>query len=397
MDELLAKLTALFGSDTDEAKAKVADVAAKAKAAGVETLEDAALLTENDWTGFGVPLVKARKLIIELKPAPTPPANLAGTAAPMDPIAGAASLLPVIPRGKSLIKLLQVGGVPKMEENDVAAAVSVLLAYRMGLFDLEENLMSAIEYRTAKNKEQYPPVYYELQDLFTQKAYRDVFAAAKVSTSRIYTEKNKREFLSKAESFWSLISGFHDRAKAWNDSWLTQSANPLAFQQAMQTMVQQLAGGGMQMGAPPPVNNMPDINPIIASAKKVIDGYNEVFCGPGVLVSRGLAAEADHFQTIFERPELVSATGCMNREELVNLLDLAVSDDITQSEDALKSYAAAIYRLPTESPARVPYILNALVQIGVHIPWDMLRGVPVKPTGNGKRSAGFDAGKPKVY
>ena len=105
-DALADKIRAYGGDDA---------VIAKIKDLGAETVEDLISLEEADLTGAGMKLVKARKMLSDLKTAkkaaePTP-------AAPTMAFAPDYSILPSVPSDESLLKSLRTGGVLKVDDS----------------------------------------------------------------------------------------------------------------------------------------------------------------------------------------------------------------------------------------------------------------------------------------
>ena len=373
-NEIVAKLTTYVG----EEKAK--EVAAKVAAAGAETHADAALLTETDWTSFGVPLVKARKLVAELTKATTAPAPVPDASASAF---NAIALLPQVPNDDAFLKLLQVGGTLKMEATDVVSAVRVLFAQRYGLFDIEDKLLEAMERRAEEMEERYPKVYDEVQKSLTRKAHAEVFSALGVSGTRVFTERNKKAFLGRLGGIWELLASFNERASAYQQSWMTKMANP-------GMMMAMLRGAQI-----PGLDAAPDAMPMLDAATGVIDGINKMFAGAGVPVARGLAADAVQLRTILENSELVTATGSTSREEMLRKIGLAVSADAARTEHAVTQYVLSVIKLPEVPITQQPQYIAAVAELGINVPWDTLRtgravngGTSPRRTSDGRTGGG---------
>lgn len=385
MEELIAKLTALLGGD--EAKAK--EVAEKAKADGVTDLASAALLTESDLTGYGVPKIKARQFVADLvaanKPAPAP---ATATAVPT----AMTALLPAVPDDGAFLALLQTGGVLKPQPADVMSAVRALYASRFRLFDIEDKLLGAIATRAEELEEQYPEIYYDVSKELARKAHSDVLQALGVP-GKVFSEKAKNAFLGRVENIWSVLNGFQERIDAWQDSWQSKMSNPgVIF-----TSIAAMMGGGVAAAGATGLTDAPDTMPVVDAATGVIDAVNKVFAGPGIPVARALAADALQLRAILERPEIVSATGASTRDEMLKKLGLSVSADVVRSERALIQYVLGVLKLPEIPVNQLPMYIVALKEIGTNIPWGSLGGSSGRSPGNGGRSYATDAGKPKVF
>ncbi|MDP3985133.1 MAG: hypothetical protein Q8P82_00035, partial [bacterium] len=161
-----AKLAAL-GCD----EAKVTVVLEEASKLGVNDAETAAELTAEDWTRCGLLLAPARKLVRQLT-APAPEEPVAAAAAAAVPTA-----LKPLPDDTSFLKMLVVGGVPKMKAEDAVAAVRVAIAERLGVFELEETILTRIEERAVSLRAQVPPVFYAIEDSKTRKTHPEILRA----------------------------------------------------------------------------------------------------------------------------------------------------------------------------------------------------------------------------
>src|SRR5688572_18105643 len=251
MDELLAKLKTLLGDD-----AKAIEALDKAKAEGVTDLETAALATETDWIGYGVPKMSARKLVAELKQA-TAPAPAAPAATPV----AAASLLPALPGDEAFLESLRVGGTLKSAPTDVMSAVRAVLASRLGIFDIEERILEAIEERAENLGEPVPEIFYELEKAKGKKAHADVLRALGVAGNFV-TERRKKAFLGRMEGIWGTLAGFQDHIHAWRQNWQQNMNNPAAMMQMLAAAV----SGGAAAVAVSGVNDAPDAAPVVDAA-----------------------------------------------------------------------------------------------------------------------------------
>ncbi|HRC27774.1 MAG TPA: hypothetical protein PKV96_00110 [Candidatus Saccharimonas sp.] len=109
VDEVAAKLAEFGANDS---------VVAAVKALGVESVADLAELTEADLSGAGLPVVKVRKLLGSVKPVTGPTVD-----APVMSSAAFDSVLPVVQDDASWLTALKTGGVLKVDQSTVVAAV----------------------------------------------------------------------------------------------------------------------------------------------------------------------------------------------------------------------------------------------------------------------------------
>lgn len=382
MEELIAKLTALLG---DEAKAK--EVAEKAAADGVTDLASAAELTEADFTGYGVPKVKARLLIKDLVAANKPAPAAAPATAP-----SAMTLLPSVPTDDAFLESLRVGGVLKPQATDVLSAVRAILAHRIGIFDIEDTILERIESRAESLGEPVAEVFYELEKAKGRKAHADVLRAIGVSGSFV-TEKRKKAFLGSVNGIWASLSSFQEQIHNWRQTWQANMSNPAALVQAIGAIAS--GGAAAALG----VGDAPDAEPISDAATAVIDDINKMFAGTGVPVARALAADAVQLRQLLDRSDLLAAVGTTTREEMLKTLGLAVSADVARAERSVSQYVLGVLELPKQPPGQqlTMYII-ALETLGASIPWEKLSsGSVARPNAGRTAAAGRTDGRGQTY
>ena len=167
VDALDAKIKAFGGND---------ETLNALKNMGVETVDDLAVLTEADLVAAGLKLVKARKLIDDIKTAkaaevPTPAATPAPTVAPMAFPSDFGAILPTVPSDESLLRSLKVGGMLKVDDSTYNSALRVFLADRAGLFTVPEKLSVAMEQFADDSDEPVDPSFFKLKNQITRRNY----------------------------------------------------------------------------------------------------------------------------------------------------------------------------------------------------------------------------------
>lgn len=382
MDDLITKLTAL---GIDDAKAK--EITEKAKADGVSDLAGAALINEAEWIGYGATKVAARKLVADLNKPAAPAAPAAPIASPF----AMTSVLPTVPDDGDFLKLLQVGGTLKMQPADVIAAVRVTFAQRYGLFEIDDKIVAAMESRAEEMEEPYPQVYYDIRKALARKAHSDILQALEVPGT-IVSERNKKAFLGRLVGIWDVLSDFQGRIDSWQGAWQTKMSNPGVLFSGIAAMM----SGGAAAGAASGLVDAPDTAPVLDAATSVIDSLNRMFAGAGIPVARALAADAVQLRQLFEKPEIVAATGAASREEMIKKLGLAVTADTVRSEKSVTQYVLAVLKLPECPATQLPMYIVALKELGANVPWDSLRSGRVTDgrgtlagTTGGARQRGF--------
>ena len=353
VDEIATKL-AEFGANDD--------VVAKVKELGVESVGDLADLTETDLVGAGLPVVKARKLLTAVKPAPAAVDTAVMNSAAFD------GLLPSVQDDESWLKALKTGGVLKVDQSTVIAAVRAALAKRVGLYDVPSKLVEAMERFAEESEEQVDPTYFALRDMLTRRSYGDIFSAVPGLSGSYVTEARKKHLLARLDQYlWPNLAGFNAQLKGWQESWMQGAANP-----AMMMMA--LVGGGA--GAlPPGVMQAPDTAVLRDAADAVKDAVNRVFAGTGVQIAAALAYEATEIKKSLEDPRLPALVGVANREQMLKKLGVAVPATYPRLETNLTKYVLAVMNLEDQAAGQEELsYLGALFMLGNQIDLGQLTG-----------------------
>lgn len=351
-DEVTAKLKE-FGA-TDETVAAI-------KALGVETVADFASLTETDLVGAGMPIVKARNLLKSVAPTPEPTTPVVNTMA-------FEGVLPSVQDDDSWLKALKTGGVLKIDQSTVIAAVRAALAKRVGLYDVPAKLTAAMEAFADESEEQVDATFYALRKQMTRRNYAEIFAAIDGLDGSFVTDKRKTELLRRLDTnLWPSIISFNVQLKGWQESWMQGAANP-----AMMMMA--LMGGGA--GAlPPGVMQAPDTAVLRDAADAVKDAVNRVFAGTGVQIASALAYEATEIKKSLEDPRLPALIGVPNREQLLKKLGVAVPATYPRLETNVTRYVLGVMNLEDQAAGNEELsYLGALFMLGNQIDWTQLGG-----------------------
>ncbi len=352
---------------------------------GLETLTDPECCTDQMITealGVGVPPAKFKKAVKDLRGTAKPVATT--TAA--KPAAASASLammaLPDAPTDETFLSALQVGGVAKMGATEVNAALRVMLAKQLGVYDLPEQLVELMEKRAEEQDEPVSEAFYDLQKQIGERKYGEILQAMGVS-GRIMSEARKNKLLARMDGLWATLRGFHECTGGWQKQWQDRVINPGAMMANFSAML----GGGMVAGMPGMMDH-PDVAPVIDAAAGVIDVFNKMFAGTGIPVARAMAQDSLRIKQLLEKPELPAAVGCTSREEMLKKLGAAISADYVRLEKDLVTYVLAIMKLAAGEvpPDHQPYYIVALQSRGTNIPWDRL--IALKDTAkSGKKRA----------
>lgn len=356
-EEMQKKLAALMG---DETKAKA--VADKAAEDGFTDTASCSTIKEEEWIAYGMTKGAARKLVRELSASAPAAGGAAATAAMIQ------AQLPAVPTDESLLKDLQIGGVLKVQETEIVAAMRALFADRFGLFDVDDRILDLIEARANEQDETLPPVYYDFQKALRRKAHADVLQALDIRGDFV-TKKRKEEFLGKFRGVWAVLSDFQHVLDGWYDELMSTVGNPMNLLAAMAGGSTGIAGIGL--------NQLPDTSPIRDAAVGVINMINKMFAGAGIPVARALGADAVQLTQMLSKTELIAAIGATNRDEMIRKLGLAVSPDMVRAETSAIRYVVGILRISTIGDDQLASYIVALKNMGA-------TGIPFETLGAGR-------------
>lgn len=354
---------------------------------GVSTVEDLAGITEEDLVSVGMKKIPARRVVTVLKSA-APSASVAGMAAGA---VGAASfsfdgILPSVLTESSWIEALRAGGVLKVDQSTVIAAVRAALAHRVGLFNIPEKLASLMEQFAEENDEQVDPEFFKLRKQLTRRNYSEIFEAIEGFEGTFVTETRKKQLFARLDKFlWPSFTEFYSQLKNWQEAWVQGSTNPALMMGAMMGM---MSGGGVAGALPPGMMSPPDTGILRDHADAVNDAANKVFAGMGVQIASAVGYDATKIKESLENPRLPMMIGVANRDQMLRKLGAAVSATYPRLETNLTRFVLAVLRVK-DVPAgneELQYF-GALFMLGSQIPWDQLggEGSSVKPTGIGGR------------
>jgi hypothetical protein len=340
---------------------------------GATSVSDLASLGESDLVGVGMKTLRARALVKELTAHATPAPSM------INPSMAQLDVLPILPDDASWLSALKTGGVLKFNRDTVIGTVSAALADRVGLYDIPDRIVAAMEETAESLDEPVGTEFYDMQRMLTQRSYAEVFASIPGATGRFATDRRKKELLAKMnQNLWPSLISFQGMLGAWMDMWQKQFGNPAAMVSALAGMV---GGGGVMppgMMAPPPTDSLRD------SAEVVTTSINRIFAGTGIPVAMALAYDAQQIRAALESPGLPAQVGAVNRDQMLKKLGVAVTSDYPRMEQNLKRYTLGVIELPnvTAGQTEISFI-TALYQLGSMIQWDLLGVGSGKPTGIG--------------
>ena len=342
----------------------------KVRGLGVESVDDLAMLKEDDLVESGMKVVQARKLLASLQPEPAADAAALGTAA------ASFDVLPSVPDDGSWLEALKVGGVLRVEQSTVISIIRAALADRVGLYEVPKKLVAAMEQFADENDEQVDPAYFALRKQLSRKNYAEVFEAIDGLDGSYVTDARKQQLFERVNShLWPAILSFFEQLRGWQETWREQGMNPslmLAF----------VSGAPV----PPGIVQPPDTGGLRDYADAINDAINRVFAGTGVQIAAALAYDASQIRKSLEDPRLPSPIGAANRDQMLKKLGVAVNSTSPRLETNLTRFVLACMQAK-DQPAgneEMQYF-GTLYMLGNQIPWSELGGRSAGATGIGNR------------
>lgn len=337
---------------------------------GVESIDDLTSLEVADLTGAGMKLVKARKLLSELKANAKPAAPAVAAAETCAIQSQFEALLPSIPTDESWLNALKTGGILKVDESSYIAAIRAALADRAGLYNIPDALSKTMEKYADETEEQVDPTFYSLRKSLTRRAYGDIFAAIDGLDGTFITEGRRKEFLSRIrDTLWPAIAESYRTLNGWFQTWRASISDP----SMLFALGASLSGGGFSGGAAGmSMITPPDTAPLHDAGDTLVDSINRVFRGTGVQVAAAMAYDANTIRNTLEDPRLPSMVGVKNRELMLKKIGASVSSNYIRLEQNLVKYVLAFVRHDTVTSDVEAKYFEALWQLGTQINWNEL-------------------------
>ena len=368
-DVVDAPVASTAATVTDDVTTKLTELGVDAEAInhikndlGVTSVDDLKVLTEADFVSAGLKVVQARKLVGAVAPTvPVAEATALGTAA-FD------AVLPTVASDESWLEALKTGGVLKVDQSTVTAAIRAALANKVGLFDIPAELSAAMEQFADANDEQVDASFYALRKQITRRSYADVFAAIDGLDGSFVTDSRKKQLFERVnEHLWPAIYDFHSQLQNWQEAWMQGVANPAMFMAALMP--------GNIGGMPPGMLAPPETAVLRDSADAVADAINRVFAGTGVQIAAALAYDAAQIKKTMEDPRLPSMIGAANRDQMLKQLGVAVSATYPRLETNLTRFVLSTLQAKDQPAGNEEYqYFGSLYLLGQQIPWDQLGG-----------------------
>ena len=328
---------------------------------GVETMDELSSMTADELFSAGMKLVKARTMLNGIqKPATVTGGN---TSAQTDNIGQS---LPDVPSDSAWLDILRTGGVLKVDESSYIAAVRATQADQMGLYDIPDKLVKAMEAYTDETEEQLDARFFKMRNMLTRRNYSEIFQAIEGLDGSFVTAARRKEFLLRVkETFWPALQSSFQALNAWEQALMANYANPAMFASQMNAMMR---------GGAAPITFQVDSSGVRDAGASLADAINRVFRGYGTVIAAALAYEAYLIRQTLEDPSLPKLLGTPNREMMLKKIGSGVSMNYVRQEQNLVKYVIAFLQYNKQAPDNEIQYLNDLYQVGTQIDWNRLGG-----------------------
>ena len=338
---------------------------------GIDTIDELALMKENDLVNGGMKLAKARKMLAALTSTSTNANDATAINGQFQ------KLLPTVPKEDSWLTALKASGVLKVDESTVIAAIRAAIADQVGLFDIPDKLVRAMEDYTDKTEEQVDAtVYYSLRKAITKRSYGDLFAAIDGCDGSYVTEKRRKDFLKRIrENLMPAIGDSFFSLNAWYENWSSSMSSPSVLLMAFNRF-----NGANNIPTVAP----PDIAPLRAAGEMLNDSINSVFKGTGVQIAAALGYDANEICKTLKDNRLPALTGFASYELMLKSLNIGVSSSYIYQEENLIQYVLGFIKQNNVTADEAQNYFIALWQLGSQIKWETfgIKGIGKANTGH---------------
>ncbi|OGL95650.1 hypothetical protein A2348_03475 [Candidatus Uhrbacteria bacterium RIFOXYB12_FULL_58_10] len=329
--------------------------------AAVNNLGDSDITPDADLlaalTGAGVARATARAAIKGIRNVPAPVEAAPAVAAANGRAERQLALLPVLKDDTSFVAALASGGTAKMPTEDAVAAIRAAFASRTGLYEILPKLLDMMKQRADEMEEPLDESFYSLRKEVARRRYADVLAAFD-GIGELITDKEKAKFLDRVEQLWTVLEVFQQQLEAYRQAYKDDSGD-------IGAAIAAIRDGGVAI-------DMPDVGPVVAAARGVLERFNRAFAGLGIPVARALAADAIRTREILRRPGLPATIGATTFDEMLKKLEVNIPPDVAEMETSVARYVLSLMSLPSSPVEQQPQFILALQRLGKPIPWATL-------------------------
>jgi hypothetical protein len=318
---------------------------------GAETLDDLLLLTEERLVEYGMKPAKALKLIATLQQS-------AGTE--IDQSVN----LPDLPGEASWLAALRTGGVLKVEDSTVMAAIRAYLANRARLFEVPDALLDSMREHARRREDPVDVSYFALRAELTRRDFGNIFEAIPGFDYEYVSEGDKFELYDRiTKILLPAIGKFYIRLGGWLESWKLAMQQPDILVAAIQ------GRDSKQLAA---LTEAPDTGMIRDQAADVANAVNKVFAAEGVQIAAALAAEAGRIRTILDDERYPAFVNAKDREDMLKWLGIDVGPEAVRLEENLTRFVLAVLHLSRSPEDATAQYCVALLRLAEQIPWELV-------------------------
>lgn len=366
----IAPFAAAIGTTTEDVTERLHALVGEPGSEAIDALQN------EEYTPFAdiqavlnsVPSARLRRAVAENLRAKPEAAPATAPLSPMNNLSLDASLgiLPSVPDDASLLAQLRTNANLKISQATVILAVRAALAERCGYFQIPNLLVDRMEQYAESLEEPVSDDFYILRRLVTQRNYAEIYEAIPGMDGNFVSQKRRDTFLKKLDTLlWPALVSFQTRLKAWGESWQEGVMSPT-------TTMALILGGANRQSLPPGMMQPPPTDGLRDAADAVNIQINKVFAGVGVPVAMALGYDSVKIKEVLDNAALPAQVGAANRDQMLRMLDVAITPDYARLEENLVRYLLAILRYPTVAADTELGFLTALTMLGGQIPWAKL-------------------------
>lgn len=382
--ELVTAFALTIGSTFDAVTAKLlSDAVNTADDASLSVLASPTDMPDATWAElFPAPAVKrpmlnravaALRTAVNGVAAPAAAPGLPLNPAPAAPVA-MASLMKPLPDDTAFLSMLVTGGRlnGSVTPADAAVAVRVALASGVGLYDVPDRLVEAIEAHSEALETPADASVYDVITSITEREYAPILRALGAPQRAISASERKKFLARAAATLFPGLRRFHAALAGWYEQYKVERSDP--------GMLIQAFTGGLS-GLMPMVAT--DTSTLRSAAADLITMVNKLFSGLTAIPSaRAMATDAVRILGQLNDPRYISAAGFTSRDEMLRKLGVNVTDHFARVERAVATYAINAMDIGNVPDAQLPLFAQQLFMLGATIPWDTLGTSAVSDSGN---------------
>ncbi len=335
---------------------------------GVESVDDLAMLSEEDLVGAGMKLVQAKKLLKSLSAEPEKAEDMkSGTSRDnlrmVTPMMGMGqSMIPTVPTDESWLASFKTGGVLKVNSTTYVAAIRAAISDNTHISDVPKKLVEMMEKYAEENEEPVTDEFYTLSNQLTRTSYAEIFAAIPGANGHLVTDARKNKLLkAMKDKVWPVLGTCFVQLKQWVEMWTNMSSNPTNLMMLMQ---------GMPLA--PGVGTAPDTGALRDAGDELCNAINRALSGVGTSVASAMGYDYMKIRKTVEDPSLPAKVGLSNREQLFKALGVTVDSNLVRTETNLIRFVLGFVEAKNQGAEAEAGYFSELYALGMQINWRAL-------------------------